>query len=152
MGRFVLLLVLYLAALYSAVDSFGAEKPVMPSFELSRHFSGGGYEQLKLACHEDRTRSEAAVCDLRRFRNGMEVASVVVDYKWTRDQLGKFFRGTASKSDSGASGGQVVLTYDAHSDGERRQGTIHREDKSDQLDRVKALMAIEGSLVGEFYR
>lgn len=146
------MVVAFVVALISAIESFAADRSDLPSLELNRHFSTGGSETLALRCKDDRTREEAFVCELKRLRNGMEVSHVTLDYRWTREQMGKFFRQTASHPAPVSDGGHVVLSYDAQNDGKRIQGIVSREDKRENTEHVKALLSLEGSLAGEFYR
>ncbi len=136
-----------------AIDSMGAERGELPSLELSRHFATGGYESLTLQCRPDRTREENFACDLKRLRNGMEVAAVVVDYQWSREQLGKFFRRVASLNGArDTDPSHVLLSYDAQNDGKRLQGRLRRGTDSADPEHAKAVLALEGSLVGQFYK
>jgi hypothetical protein len=152
MAKQFLLVFAYLVAMGMAIESLGGQAE-LPSLELSRHFPAGGYESLKIQCHGDRTREEALICDLKRLRNGMEVSSVVIEYGWTKEQLGKFFSRIAKLSEpSTGSGNHLILSYDAQSDGRRVYGKIRRGEGIVDAAHAKAVLALEGSLVARFYQ
>jgi hypothetical protein len=151
MARQFLLVFAYLVAMGMAIESLGVDSPELPSVRLSRYFPAGGYESLLVECRADRTREEGFVCELKRTRNGMEVSNVVLDYVWTRDQVGKFIRRISdNRAGASAATAHVILTYDAQNDGKRLQGKVFKE--ASDAETAKAVLALEGSLVAQFYR
>jgi len=153
MVRSIFLVFAYLVAMGMAIDSFGAEPSELPSFSLSRHFPAGGYEGLSLQCRADRTREDGRVCELKRTRNGLEVSQVTLEYRWASEKLGHFVRQVSSLSGAEGGGSNVLLAYDGWSNGKRVQGFIRRgEPASPDEAHAKAVLALEGALVSQFYR
>ncbi len=153
MFRSVMLVFAYLVAMGMAIESFGAEAAELPSLSLSRHFPAGGYEGLNVECRSDRTREDGLVCELKRIRNGIQVSQVVLDYRWTSEKLGQFVRQVASLSGAEGGGSHVLLAYNGMSGGKRVQGYIRRgSPASPDEAHAKAVLALEGALVAQFYR
>lgn len=127
-----------------------ASETKLPSAELTRYISAIGIEHLTLRCFSDRTSVEGYSCEVVQQRNGVVLASAVLEPKKVGEILTRYFQRTpkerielASQNDGPSGRGDLTwtVTYGAFSSrGSHDRGTLRNQSA------MIAVLALENEL------
>jgi hypothetical protein len=134
----------------------------LPRVVLTRLFAHSASESLSLRCAKDKSGAQEYFCEIRKFRNGVEVATTSLYAKQTKSMLDGFLRLVPATEKKRAEVSPIVresssksdplLLWDVLFDGQRVSGTLFRQEAAQKNPVVEAVLSLEGALDSQFYR
>ena len=137
--------------------AFGAD-PAVPHVELTRVLEHGATETLKLRCAPDLKGTQEFFCELQRFRNGVELKTISVYSKQTKEILKSFFqilpegalKEKAVETEREVAG--LLYAWNVTYGDKTLKGNLTADKKEERRELMKAMLSLEGALSSQFFR
>lgn len=152
---------LFFALTVAAAMAWAVEEK-MPRAMLTRLYDHGSSESISLRCAEARAGKEEFFCELRRYRNGVEVANTNLYAKQTNAILDGFLRLVPAEEQKktelppatreSSSKSEPVLVWDVAFRGRSVTGKLLHHQMGNKSPTLDAVLSLEGALDSQFYR
>ncbi len=145
------------AVFFPISGAAGDEKDV-PQVELTRTLEHGAKETIKLRCTPDLKGAQEFYCELHRFRNGVEIKTISVYSKQTKEILKSFFqilpegalKAQGEEADREVAG--VIYAWNVTYGDKTLKGSLTQNKKEERRELMKAMLSLEGALTSQFFR
>lgn len=137
--------------------AFGDEVSI-PHVELTRVLEHGATETLKLRCAPDLKGTQEFFCELQRYRNGVELKTISVYSKQTKEIMKSFFqilpegalKEKAAETEREVAG--LIYAWNVTYGDKSLKGNLTADKKEERRELMKAMLSLEGALSSQFFR